>query len=124
MKLLLDTHIFLWWLLGDRRLGAARRRAIASQDSEVFVSAVSIWEIAIKVTAGKFDPGDVEFPSEVEAAGFRPLAVTGAHAWRSRSLPPHHRDPFDRLLVAQALVEGLTLATDDAQLQQYSVSVL
>lgn len=124
MRLLLDTHIFLWWLLGDRRLGAARRRAIASQDSEVFVSAASIWEIAIKAAAGKFDPGDVEMPAQVEAAGFRPLTVTGAHSWRSRTLPPHHRDPFDRILVAQALVEGLTLATDDPQIHRYAVPVL
>jgi len=124
VRLLLDTHVFLWWLLDDRRLGAARRRAIGAPESEVFVSAASIWEIAIKSSAGRFDPGDVDFPSQIEASGFRPLPVTGAHAWQIRSLPPHHRDPFDRILVAQALAEGLTLVSNDIAMRRYAAPCL
>jgi PIN domain nuclease of toxin-antitoxin system len=124
VRLLLDTHVYLWWLLGDRRLGAARRRAIADQVSEVYVSAASIWELAIKISIGRFEPGEVDLAEQVEASGFRQLPVTGAHAWRGRDLPPLHRDPFDRMLVAQALSEGLTLATDDPAIRSYAVPVL
>lgn len=124
MRVLLDTHTFLWWLDGDRRLSARGRRLIADAGTEVFVSAASAWEIAIKAAAGKL-PGALDVAADIpgcmESQGFRPLDITVGHAQRAGALPPLHRDPFDRMLVAQALVEGLPLLSNDRVFDRYAV---
>jgi PIN domain nuclease of toxin-antitoxin system len=117
--LLLDTHIFLWWRAASPRLGAGIREAI-SQADVVFVSAASAWEAAIKQALGRLEIPD-RFEVGVEESGFEKLVVTFAHAERVASLPLHHRDPFDRMLVAQALEEKLTLVSHDSQLEAYDV---
>ena len=122
MKLLLDTHVFLWWRLDSRRLNRAARETIATAEI-VWVSAASAWEIAIKRTLGRLEL-DEPFASMVDDSDFSALDVTFAHAQRAGILPPHHADPFDRMLVAQALVEGATLITHDRQLQPYDVPIL
>lgn len=116
-RLLLDTQIVLWALAGHRRLPREARRLIQAHDA--VVSAASIWEIAIKVSIGELDADPDAVRLALDPSGFEELPVTGEHAARVALLPPHHRDPFDRLLVAQALVEGLTLLTADAQLAPY-----
>lgn len=122
-RLLLDTHVLLWAFGDHPELGPGVRQAIADSRNDVFVSAVSVWEIAIKRALGKVDfPGDVA--ATVEAAGFMELAVTFFHAEQAGSLPPHHRDPFDRMLVAQAQAEGLVLVTNDADIPLYGVRTI
>ncbi len=122
MSLLLDTHAVLWWLGGDRLAQAAVDR-IADPATLVAVSAASVWEAAIKAALGK-----LELPAPLSQAladeGFEPLAITVAHAEMAGDLPPLHRDPFDRMLVAQASIEGLTLVTRDPQFERYGVPVL
>jgi PIN domain nuclease of toxin-antitoxin system len=123
-RLLLDTHVWLWWQAGDKRLGRDTLRAIR-QAAEVRLSAASAWEIAIKSAIGKLVlPLDADIEAELERDGFQPLAVEVAHAEALRGLPVLHRDPFDRMLVAQAMVEGLTLVTADPALARYGVAVL
>ena len=122
MTLLLDTHVFLWWRLDSRRLNRAARETIATAEI-VWVSAASAWEIVIKRTLGRLEL-DEPFASMVDDSDFSALDVTFAHAQRAGILPPHHADPFDRMLVAQALVEGATLITHDRQLQPYDVPIL
>ena len=121
MRLLLDTHVLIWWDEG-RRLSAPARRAITDAD-EVFVSAASAWEVAIKVGLGRLRPTRT-VEDAVEESGFAELPVTFQHASRVASLPPHHRDPFDRLLAAQAEVEGLTLVTRDPAFEPYEIDLL
>ena len=121
-KLLLDTHVFLWWLADDARLTAPARRAIAEADV-VFVSAASAWEIAIKVALGRLRiPAPVS--EGVARAGFERLPVDFAHAELAGALPPHHRDPFDRMLIAQAVVEDLVLVSADQRMAEYDVKLL
>jgi len=121
---LLDTHAWLWWQTDDSRLGARARRAIATA-SEVRVSAASAWEIAIKVTFGKLRmPPDIDIEQEIEHGGFLPLPIEIAHTDALRRLPALHRDPFDRILIAQAATEGLTLVSADRQLDPYDIPVL
>ena len=125
--LLLDTHAFLWWTLDDAQLSALAREAIASPDNLVYVSAATAWEIAIKASLGRVEaPQDLEgfMTEEMRRSSFRPLAVDLRHALAVRNLPLHHRDPFDRLLVAQALREELTLVSGDPQVTRYPVTVL
>ena len=117
MRLLLDTQILLWALAGHRRLPREARRLI--DDHESIVSAASIWEIAIKVSIGRLEADPAAVRQALDPSGFEELAVTGEHAARVVQLPPHHRDPFDRLLVAQSLVEQLVLLTTDSQLAAY-----
>lgn len=118
MRLLLDTHVFLWAVADSRKLGAAARRLIEEAD-EVSVSAASIWEIAIKSWLGKL-AGDAEsLAAAIDDSGFAELPVTGRHAAAVARLPLHHADPFDRLLVAQALTEPLILVTADKTLARY-----
>ncbi|NJD30464.1 MAG: type II toxin-antitoxin system VapC family toxin [Gammaproteobacteria bacterium] len=116
-RLLLDTHLLLWALASPTRLPAVARRFLT--ESEVYVSASSIWEISIKAALGKLhaDPGEVR--AALAPAGFLELPVTGEHAARVASLPAFHRDPFDRLLVAQALTEPMRLLTTDRTLATY-----
>ena len=117
MRLLLDTQILLWALAGHRRLPREARRLI--EDHESIVSAASIWEIAIKVSIGRLEADPEAVRQALDPSGFEELAVTGEHAARVVQLPAHHRDPFDRLLVAQTLVEQLVLLTADSQLAAY-----
>ena len=127
MRLLLDTHVWLWWQMLPERLGAAARDAIASADSEVFLSAVSTWEMAIKVAAGKLQlprPMDEMIPESLLRDDFRSLALQPHHCFELARLPMLHRDPFDRMLVAQARAEKLTLVTVDSELERYDVALL
>ncbi|CAN5865761.1 type II toxin-antitoxin system VapC family toxin [soil metagenome] len=123
MPLLLDTHVLLWALTEDRRLRPEVRDQIADGRTRVLVSAASAWEITIKRALGKLRaPGDLS--DQLAAARFEGLALTTEHALAVGDLPALHGDPFDRLLVAQARVEGLTLVTSDPQVQRYEVTVL
>ena len=122
MRLLLDTHILLWWQQGDRRLNASAQRAIAGADS-VFVSAAVLWEIVIKAQLGKLH-ASLDAVFDLSADGFRELPIRGLHARVAGELPPHHKDPFDRMLAAQAQVEGLTLVTSDEIFRKYGVRTL
>ena len=117
MRVLLDTHLLLWALSAPARLPAPARRLI--QDADVYVSAASIWEISIKAALGKLRADPDEVLAALEPAGLLSLPISGEHAARVASLPPIHRDPFDRLLVAQALVEPMRLLTDDTALGGY-----
>lgn len=122
MKLLVDTHIFLWWRADPRRLDRKVERAI-SNARMVYVSAVSAWEAVIKSQLGKLRfPGS--FSEAVIESEFSRLEITFAHAEAVRDLPHHHADPFDRLLIAQATVEGLTVVTSDRQFEAYRIPVL
>lgn len=123
MKLLLDTHIFLWWNGHANLLLPKLRAAIAEPDNEICVSAASVWEIGIKRAGGKlaFTGGIVE---AIGGHGFRLLPMTGEHAERAGALPRHHSDPFDRMLVAQAEIERLVLGTQNPKIAAYGVAVL
>jgi PIN domain nuclease of toxin-antitoxin system len=122
VSLLLDTHIVLWWRADDERLGADARRAIAETEG-VFVSAASAWEVAIKLALRKIRIPE-PFARGVESSGFARLPITFEHAERVAALPVHHRDPFDRLLIAQAQEERLTIVTADRAFAKYAVDVL
>ncbi|MDO9707077.1 type II toxin-antitoxin system VapC family toxin [Paracraurococcus lichenis] len=124
MKLLLDTHVLLWWLMDDPRLGAATRGLIADPANEVWVSAGSLWEIVVKQRVGKLE-GDIrEIVAEVRRNGFRMLDIAPAHLAVLAGLPAHHRDPFDHLLIAQAIAEGAGFVTQDGRSGQYPVRVV
>jgi PIN domain nuclease of toxin-antitoxin system len=122
VSLLLDTHVALWAIVVDTELPDDLLDRLR-HDPEVFLSPVSVWEIAIKQTAGKLG-GPADLAEQVRDMGFRELPITHAHAIVAGRLPLHHRDPFDRMLVAQAMVEGLTVATRDADIQRYDVDTL
>jgi PIN domain nuclease of toxin-antitoxin system len=122
VRLLLDTHVFLWWGEDSRQLKAEVRRRIAQAD-DVFVSAASAWEASIKVGLGKLRlPGPLL--EAVVASGFSPLPIDFAHAEAVRALPQLHTDPFDRMLVGQAQVEGLTLVSRDQALREYGINFM
>lgn len=123
MRLLLDTHVFLWSVMDDRKLTKAARKLILDA-SEVFVSSASIWEVSIKAGLGKLDVDVNQLVSEIVASGFSELPVLAVHAAMVRDLPDIHRDPFDRLLVAQALSEPLRLVTADGHLSKYTDLVI
>ncbi|HEV3455802.1 MAG TPA: type II toxin-antitoxin system VapC family toxin [Thermoanaerobaculia bacterium] len=124
MKLLLDSHAFLWWLAGDRKLGAGARQAVADPASIVHVSAATIWELAIKAALGKLDLDGADLVDEIGESDFVELPMTARHALAAAQLPRHHEDPFDRMLIAQAQLEGLTLITKDRALGAYGVPIL
>jgi PIN domain nuclease of toxin-antitoxin system len=123
VTLLLDTHAALWGLGEDGRLGAEADRRLSAGDEPVLLSAVVIWEIAIKSSLGKLDAPD-DFIEQWSLAGAKPLLVNFEHAAAVRDLPWHHRDPFDRLLVAQAQIESAALVSGDPAMKQYGVPVL
>ena len=123
MRVLLDTHIFLWAVQGSASLKPRARRLMDAAD-QVFVSAASIWEVAVKGRLGKIDANAEELVAAIEEGGFRELPVSAAHAAAVGELPLLHTDPFDRLLVAQALVEPLKLLTVDRVLAQYGTLVV
>lgn len=122
MSLLLDTHVVLWGLAADAALGDDLLDRLR-HDPDIFLSPVTLWEITIKQAAGKLG-GPSDLAERVRDMGFRELPVTHAHAIEAGRLPVHHRDPFDRMLVAQTKVEGLTLVTRDTDIQQYDVDLL
>jgi PIN domain nuclease of toxin-antitoxin system len=118
--LLLDAHVLLWWLEDPKQLSKAARKAIQDGATPVYISAAVAWEIAIKKAPEKLDaPDDLE--DVMEANRFLSLTITISHALAVRSLPDHHRDPFDRMLIAQALHEGLRLVTRDPEIAKYPV---
>ena len=119
MRLLLDTHLVLWAMQDSRALSAAARRHLREADA-VFVSAASLWEIAIKAGLGKLEVDCARLEQKLTDAGFQQLPVHWGHALKLRELPPLHRDPFDRMLVAQAMTEPLRLLTHDSALAAYS----
>jgi PIN domain nuclease of toxin-antitoxin system len=121
MRLLLDTHVLLWWLTKDDRLTTPALRLIA--DAQVYVSAASAWEMAIKSALGKLRTPD-DFERQLRQARFQELPVTIAHASIAAQLPMHHKDPFDRMLIAQTLQESLTLLTHDVTLPHYNARVM
>jgi PIN domain nuclease of toxin-antitoxin system len=122
VSLLLDTHVALWGLAGDANLGEELLQRLR-HDPDVYLSSASVWEIAIKQVAGTLT-GPADLVERVRDMGFRELPVTSTHAMVAGRLPLHHRDPFDRMLVAQATVEGLTLATRDPDIRRYDVKTL
>jgi PIN domain nuclease of toxin-antitoxin system len=127
MRVLLDTHAFLWWNTDDPRLSAAARQCIAATDNEIFLSAASAWEIAIKAARGRLllpEPPDRYVASRLVLHRFQTLPVQASHALQTYYLPALHQDPFDRLLVAQAQLEGVPLLTADPAITQYDVPIV
>lgn len=125
MRLLLDTHALLWWLGGDKQLSKKARRHIADEDNPVYVSAASAWEVATKYRLGKLPDAEVlatDFARHVTAQGFVPLDITLDHAQRAGTLPGPHRDPFDRMLIAQAQAENLTLVSIEDVFDRYGIA--
>ena len=127
MPYLLDTHTFIWWILDDPRLSARVRAILQQQDNDIFFSIASIWEISIKAQLGRIpfseDPA-VVIPQQIAANGLLVLPIEVPHALQVYRLPLLHRDPFDRMLVAQAMIEDLPLLTSDPLIAQYPVSVI
>ena len=123
MNLLLDTHVLLWWFADDGQLSRAARSAIRDPDRMVYVSAATAWEISIKRALGKLEaPGNLE--TEIANNGFLELPITMVQALVAGGLPDHHNDPFDRMLVAQAMSEQLALVSRNKQLARYGVSIV
>lgn len=127
MRLLLDSHTFLWWVRNDPALRRRARALIADVDHDCYVSHASIWEMAIKASLGKLtlpSPAERFVATQCEINGFHLLPIALAHIGLVELLPFHHRDPFDRLLVAQARIEGLTLVSRDPRLKAYGIAVV
>jgi PIN domain nuclease of toxin-antitoxin system len=127
VRLLLDTHAFLWWLAGHPSLSKRARTEIDSSGSDVFVSAASAWEIATKYRLGKLPEADLvalDVTSTIESQQFTPLAVSVRHGQAAGALPGSHLDPFDRMLVAQAMLDDLTLVSNERAFDVYGVKRL
>ena len=127
MNVLLDTHAFLWAVTGDRRLSSPARALIEDGENQVFLSAVSMWEIVLKAKAGKLHvEGSVAkvLEEQMRQARIAPLPIYPAHVLRVVALPPIHKDPFDRLLIAQAQAENLALVTRDLEIRRFTVQVI
>ena len=126
MKLLLDTHALLWWLSDDRQLHGRVRDLIADPDNDVLVSAVSLWEIVVKVRVGTLEADIQEVSEAVVKERFTLLSIAPAHLATLAGLPlyPDHRDPFDHLLIAQTITEGATFVSEDRNAQRYAVQVM
>jgi len=122
-RLLLDTHVLLWWLSDDPQLGQATRQAISDPRNQVFISAASAWEISIKKSLGKLSAPD-DMDSIVDDEGFEPLPISFFHGEQAGMLPGHHKDPFDRMLIAQAQSEGLVLVTSDEKIANYGIKTM
>ena len=123
MNLLLDTHILLWWLDDNPSLREKDRESISNTDNLIVLSAAVIWEIRIKQALGKLEIAS-NFYQVVQEQGFEMLSISPAHANAVGDLPNHHRDPFARILIAQAMVEGFTIVTHDAVFEKYDISRL
>lgn len=127
MKILLDTHCWLWWIAEPHRLGANARHIMADSGNELFLSAASCWEISIKYGLGKLNLPDVPelfVPPRLQRDGIAPLPITLAHTLHAWALPRHHRDPFDRMLIVQVQAEGLILLTADTAFAPYGVATI
>ena len=127
MRFLLDTHTFLWWVADDPQLSLSAKTIISNPDNEIYFSVVSAWEIIIKVGTGKFslsEPPEIYIPSRITSNQFETLTVQMPHILRINGLPNFHKDPFDRLLIAQSLVEDLSLITVDQAIAQYPVKTI
>jgi PIN domain nuclease of toxin-antitoxin system len=123
MRLLIDTHVFLWWESAPKNIAPSLLAAINDDANDVLVSAASVWEITIKQALGKLDFGR-QIVSAIAAHDFAVMPITGAHAEYAGALPRHHNDPFDRVIVAQAYLEGMILGTQDPQMRPYGVATL
>ncbi|MBN3909116.1 MAG: type II toxin-antitoxin system VapC family toxin [Nostoc sp. NMS1] len=127
MKLLLDTQCWLWWFTQPELLNEAAIAHIADETNELWLSVASIWEMGIKVAIGKLplaDPLDSYISSRMMVLAMRSLEITASHALQAAALPLHHRDPFDRMLIAQAQIEEMTLVSADSMFNQYDISLL
>jgi PIN domain nuclease of toxin-antitoxin system len=122
-RLLLDTHVFLWWLADSAELSGVARKAIADERNEVFVSAATGWEISIKRAIGKLKAPD-NLDALIEESGFTSLPISFFHGEQAGALPVHHKDPFDRMLIAQAQAEGLIIVTRDPWIPRYGIRTL
>ena len=127
MNLIVDTQVFLWWLVDDHALSERARDLMRDAGNTLYLSAVSAWEIAVKAALGRLElrgePSTV-VPEQMAANSIEPLPVQISHALQVYSLPAHHRDPFDRMLVAQSQIEGLPILTSDANIGHYDVEVV
>lgn len=123
MKLLLDTHILLWWLTQDQKLSQTEIETIADSDNVVFVSAATAWEMAVKKMIGKLEAPD-DLPTALAANDFLELPITIEHSQKLYQLPLHHHDPFDRIMVAQAIAEDLTFMTRDTKISLYEIKII
>lgn len=127
MRVLLDTHAFIWWVTNDSQLSDAARAYIADPDNDVFLSTASAWEIVIKVNIGKLilpEPPESYIPSRLASNQLESLPIQMNHVLQVSALPNHHRDPFDRILIAQSQVEQMPILTADNLIDQYSVNVI
>ncbi|MGK7878229.1 MAG: type II toxin-antitoxin system VapC family toxin [Xenococcaceae cyanobacterium] len=127
MRLLLDTHCWLWWLVEPERLSETAREAITAFDNELWLSVASIWEIGIKVKAGKLKlPQAPEnlIPQQMQVDRLLALSITASHALKAAALPLHHKDPFDRMLIAQTQLEKIAILTNDTVFASYNVTTL
>jgi PIN domain nuclease of toxin-antitoxin system len=122
VKLLADTHVVVWWLLDSPQLSEEVKQLLDTEPL-AYVSAVTPWELSVKQALGKLD-GPADLPERARDCQLRPLPVTAGHGIRAGQLPLHHRDPFDRMLVAQAQTEGLTIVTRDGWIPKYDVETL
>jgi PIN domain nuclease of toxin-antitoxin system len=123
VKLLLDTHAALWWLADDEHLGGDAARQLTDESNRVLLSSAVVWEVAIKRSLGKLQaPADMA--ATLLSGGVHPLAITIEHAAAVEALPCHHRDPFDRILVAQAIAEGAAIVSQDERLAAYDVTLV
>jgi PIN domain nuclease of toxin-antitoxin system len=127
VRALLDTHTFIWWANNDPSLTARAKSVIGDKSNEIFLSAVSTWEMAIKIAIGKLTLAGPLQPfvlSQITQYQFKSLPITYDHTYLVQTLPLHHNDPFDRLLIAQAMVEGLTILTADGKFAPYGIQTL
>lgn len=127
MRLLLDTHVWLWMQVEPERLSREARGIVENPGNELLLSTASSWEIAIKHAIGRLAlpvPPSEYVPSRIESSGVTPLSIEHSHALRVAELPPHHRDPFDRLLVAQAQLEAVPILTVDRKIETYEVEIV
>jgi PIN domain nuclease of toxin-antitoxin system len=124
LKILLDTHVLLWWLAGDKQLGTQARDLIADPGNDILVSVASLWEIVVKRRVGKLQADVAEVSDAIERDGFSLLPISMANLAELTALPMHHRDPFDHLLIAQAISEQATLLSEDQNISKYPVQVL
>ena len=122
-RLLLDTHTFIWWLNGAEQLGEIAKCEIGNAKNEVYISAATTWEMSIKKQLGKLEAAD-DIDQKVELAGFTKLPISLFHGEQAGMLPVHHRDPFDRMLIAQAQAEGLTIITEDKHFSLYGARLI
>ncbi len=122
-RILLDTCALIWWLNGSSQLGSVAKEYIANANNDIYVSAASIWEMSIKRQQGKLD-APVNLEEIIENLGFNPLAISLFHSEQAGNLPLHHKDPFDRMLIAQAQAEGLQIITQDKQFDSYGVKII